>query len=292
MEFESQLHSDNVLHKQSSKTMLFTGQIIPSSHRKTLTTSDAYGSDLAPKMGSQGRLVTLPPDVWAKIASDVAHSSVRDLCSMRCASMEFLDIGAAKIVFTRTAVVDEWRRAWLSDAGREYAARFHERCKQCGNHELLYRDGMRHAFLDDNTDAAINTLLKPAREGHIVAAYIYCMLVLLGDKGGRERAEAIEMFSVLERSPMLAACRSTVKRHGDYMWIAGRCIPWMEPKREVCSSASCPTRGKIRRIHKEAHINGGFDCDNIDGAGRDVQCGLYHADYEIIMFVDLFDFWK
>ncbi|MED6225821.1 hypothetical protein PIB30_097399, partial [Stylosanthes scabra] len=225
-------------------------------------------------MGSQRRLVTLPPNVWAKIASDVAHSSVRDLCSMRCVSTEFQDAGAAEIVFTRTSVVDEWRRTWLSDAEKEYAARFHKRCKQCGNHELLYRNGMRHAFLDDNTDAAISTLLKPAREGHVAAAYVYCMLVLLGDKGDRERAEAIEMFSALEYSPGLAACRSAIKRHGDYMWIAGRCILWMEPKREVCSARSCPTRGKMRWIHKEARINGAFDCDNIDGAGRDVQCGL------------------
>ncbi|MED6186913.1 hypothetical protein PIB30_071278 [Stylosanthes scabra] len=244
----------------------------------------------APKMGSQRRLVTLPPDVWAKIASDVVHSSVRDLSSMRCVSTEFWDAGAAEIVFTRTAMVDEWRRAWLSDAGKEYAPQFHERFIQCGNHELLYRDGMRHAFLDDNTDVAISMLLKPAREGHVAAAYVYCMLVLLGDKGDRERAEAIEMFSALEHSPGLAACRSAVKRHGDYMWIDGRRIPWMEPKREVCSSGSCPTRGKMHRIHKEARINGGFDCDNVDGAGRDVQCGLCRADYEIIMFVDLFDF--
>ncbi|MED6225822.1 hypothetical protein PIB30_097400 [Stylosanthes scabra] len=45
-EFESRRHSHNALHKQSSETMLFIGQIIPSSQRKTLTTSDAYGSDL------------------------------------------------------------------------------------------------------------------------------------------------------------------------------------------------------------------------------------------------------
>ncbi|MED6162959.1 hypothetical protein PIB30_075439 [Stylosanthes scabra] len=151
---------------------------------------------------------------------------------------------------------------------------------------------MRHAFVDDNTDAAISTLLKPAREGHITAAYVYSMLVLLGDKGDREKAEAIEMFSIVERSLGLAACRSAVKRHGDYMWIVGRCIPWMEPKREVCSSALCPTRGEMRRIHKEARINGGFDYNNVNGAGRDVQCGLCYAEYEIIMFVDLFDFWK
>ncbi|MED6210676.1 hypothetical protein PIB30_066437 [Stylosanthes scabra] len=208
-------------------------------------------------MGSPRKSVTLPRDVWAKIASDVAHSSVRDLCSMRCASREFREAGAEDIVYTRTTVVDEWRQAWLSDVDKEYAARFHKCCKQCRNHELLHRDGMKQAFIDNNIDAAISTLLKPAREGHITTAYVYSMLVLLGDKGDRERAEAIEMFSAVERSPGLAACRSAVKGHGDYMWIAGRCIPWMEPKREVCSSGSCPTRGEMCWIHKEARINGG-----------------------------------
>ncbi|MED6186914.1 hypothetical protein PIB30_071279 [Stylosanthes scabra] len=55
-EFESRRYSHNALHKRSSETMLFTGQIIPSSHRKTLTTSDAYGSDLYVPADLRGEL--------------------------------------------------------------------------------------------------------------------------------------------------------------------------------------------------------------------------------------------
>nr|KYP77003.1 Serine/threonine-protein kinase CTR1 [Cajanus cajan] len=108
---------------------------------------------------------------------------------------EFLDAAKDDHVY-RHVSMENFASVSLLWFTREKESWFLKRCRESGNLEIAYREGMVQCFSSSATvRLGLENLKKAMLQGHHEAKYVYCMLLMCGEDEG-ERKEESEMAQI------------------------------------------------------------------------------------------------
>ncbi|TKY54970.1 putative F-box protein [Spatholobus suberectus] len=154
---------------------------------------------------STAPIKSLPKDLLVEVVARVASDSVIDLRNMK----------EDKYVWQRVSL-DEFRlNLWFPN---DQTLSFLKRCKESGNIESLYREGLRKFFNYPNGDiSGLGDLKMAAQKGHMEAKYVYGM-VMLCSQDDDLRKQGLEYLRFLRKSKCIIQCRNKVKHLVDRLW--------------------------------------------------------------------------
>ncbi|XP_057426559.1 putative F-box protein At1g67623 [Lotus japonicus] len=158
---------------------------------------------------------SLSRDLLAEVVATVASHSFIDLHNIKMCSKDFLDAtedsSVWRRVFLETFPLIQWRP-------NDKVLSFLNRCKECGNIESLYREGMQKYFYDPNGKIdGLGILKAAAQKGHKEAKYVYGM-ILLCSEDGELRKQGLEYIRFLRKSKCVIASRKKVEQLLNSMW--------------------------------------------------------------------------
>ncbi|XP_057450470.1 uncharacterized protein LOC130742383 [Lotus japonicus] len=96
---------------------------------------------------------------------------------------------------------------------------FLNRCRESGNIESLYREGLRKYFdyPNGNIEGGLEILKIAAQKGHNETKYVYGMISLCSEDN-KLRKQGLEYMRYLRRSKCVVSSRNRVKQLLDFMW--------------------------------------------------------------------------
>ncbi|XLR23179.1 hypothetical protein S83_051079 [Arachis hypogaea] len=124
--------------------------------------------------------------------------------------------------------------------------------------------------------------------GHVATQYAFSMMLMLCNNNDDAKKKGIETFRVLEESDALTICKVGFREVIKHSRTTQRRVPIRNGENQVCVSHTCPSRGNMGAIYhyqchgREWHVNDG------DGGASHVLRIHCRADYELILFVNLF----
>ncbi|RYR67090.1 hypothetical protein Ahy_A03g013351 [Arachis hypogaea] len=161
---------------------------------------------------------------------------------------------------------------------------FLARCRKSGHLEILFWAAVSDLFLSGCRFAGMETMHAVAAQGHSVPQYTVSMMLMLGDDA-ELKSKGLETFHGLEAAGALTICklhyprvvdmsalRASAKRRESSLCFACMSKPW---------KLGCYLPPSMLR--KRCYVN-----DGDRGAAR-VSCINCRANYELILFVHLFD---
>jgi hypothetical protein len=148
----------------------------------------------------------------------VASTSFSDLFTAKLSCKEFLEAASEKYIFEHITIekfpVIPWR---ISHS----ASCFLDSCKENGNPEALFRQGMFEFFSSKKPESGFQHLEKAAKKGHVEA--IHTCGIILVCHGGQFKQEGIELLSssksCISRHWTIKECRNKIKGILQSMWI-------------------------------------------------------------------------
>ncbi|XP_057719549.1 uncharacterized protein LOC130933975 [Arachis stenosperma] len=230
----------------------------------------------------------LPHDVWTLIAGRTAAQSVRDLCTLRMSCTTARNAGDEDFVY-RCANIPIWDQRWWSVSPMHQPGRnFLARCRQSGHLEVLFRSAVSDLFLGGCRFAGMETMHVVAAQGNSAAQYTVPMMVMLRDDA-ESKNKGLQIFRGLEAAGALTNCKLVFRGVVQGTWRHLRRLPRLNAENQVCSSHACPSRGNMGAIYRHQRYGRGWDVNEGDGGAAHIPCVHCRADYELILFVHLFD---
>ncbi|RYQ89890.1 hypothetical protein Ahy_B09g096289 isoform G [Arachis hypogaea] len=172
----------------------------------------------------------------------------------------------------------------MRQAGRNFLAR----CMQSGNLEVLFRSAVSDLFLGGSRLAGMETMQVGAAQDHSAAQYTVSMMLMLRDDF-ESKNKGLQTFHVLEAAGALTICKLVFHDVIQGTWTHMRRLPMVNAENLVCSSHACPSRGNMGAIYRSQRYGRGWDLNDGDGGAAHIPCVHCRADYELILFVHLFD---
>ncbi|XP_057748094.1 uncharacterized protein LOC130967295 [Arachis stenosperma] len=230
----------------------------------------------------------LPHDVWTLIAAKTAAQSVRDLCSLRMSCTAARNAGDEDFVYRCASIpiLDQWW--WSVSPMHQQGRNFLARCRQSGHLEILFRDAVSDLFLGGCHFAGMETMHAVAAHGHSAAQYTVSMMLMLGDDI-EAKNKGLETFRGLEAAGSLTICKLVFRDVIQGSWTHLRHVPVLNGENLVCVSHACPSRGNMGAIYHHQRYGRGWHVNDGDGGAAHIPCVHCRADYELILFVHLFD---
>ena len=172
------------------------------------------------KVGSRCNIKSLPKDLLTDVLARVASSSVADLFNVERSCKDLLEVGNDNYVLQHACmnsfhIAPEWHRS-------DKASLFLRRCRESGNAEALFRQGMIEYFSLLETESGLVLLQRAAHKGHIEATYVVGILLLSLSRGdNRLRRQGLNLLSCLKRRRCFKVreCRKRVERVVSSLWI-------------------------------------------------------------------------
>jgi hypothetical protein len=162
-----------------------------------------------------------PKDLLTEVLARVASASISDLFTAKLSCREFLEAASENYIFEHITIEKLPVIPWTISHG---ASSFLARCKENGNPEALFRQGMVEFFSSNKPESGFQHLKNAARKGHVEA--IYTCGVILVCRGGQFKQEGIELLSSLKhyksRHRSIKECRDKIKEILQSMWIDRR----------------------------------------------------------------------
>ncbi|XP_057445004.1 putative F-box protein At1g67623 [Lotus japonicus] len=157
----------------------------------------------------------LPRDLLVEVVATVASSSFMDFHTIKTCCRDFLDATEDRYVWQRVSLDNFPLIQWRPN---NKATSFLTRCKECGNMESLYREGLRKYFdyPDGNMDG-LEILKTAAQKGHKEAKYV-CGMILLCSEDDEMRKQGFEYMCILRKSKCVVELRNKVKKLMDFLW--------------------------------------------------------------------------
>ncbi|RYQ89883.1 hypothetical protein Ahy_B09g096289 isoform A [Arachis hypogaea] len=237
----------------------------------------------------------LPRDIWLAIAIKVTRNSIADLYKFCMTCCVARDVGDEDTVLRMVAIPPPHEMNWLwirDPVGR----RFFERCIGIGHPELLFREALRELYIRHNHAIGWEMLQNAASNGVDAAKYalsmellytVSMMLMLRDDFESKNKG--LQTFHVLEAAGALTICKLVFHDVIQGTWTHMRRLPMVNAENLVCSSHACPSRGNMGAIYRSQRYGRGWDLNDGDGGAAHIPCVHCRADYELILFVHLFD---
>ncbi|KAH1116432.1 hypothetical protein AAZX31_17G025500 [Glycine max] len=182
----------------------------------------------------------LPKELQVEIFAKVATRSVFDHCMIKLCCKEFLRAAEDNYVY-RHASMENFALVplpWFKGNNKEFP--FLKRCRESGNSEILYREGMVQYFTSSMMELGLKNLKEAALEGHHDAKYVYCMLLMCGEDELGERKQGFDLFCSLKASSTsLIRCRKRVKSFVQNIWVNNNPAIKDHKSSSFCCSGTC-----------------------------------------------------
>ncbi|XP_057452142.1 putative F-box protein At1g67623 [Lotus japonicus] len=157
----------------------------------------------------------LPRDLLVEVVATVVSHSFIDLCIIKKCCKDFHDASEDINIWKRVSLDKFPLIQWLPN---DKISSFLKRCRECGNMESLYREGLQKYFYYPNGKIDGFELLKvAAQKGHKEAKYV-CGMILLCSEDEELRKQGLEHMRLLRKSKCVVGSRNKVKRLLGFMW--------------------------------------------------------------------------
>jgi len=224
----------------------------------------------------------LPNDLLVDIVGKVASVSMVDLCKIKLSCKEFLSASEDRFVYQH-ASMDKFALIplpWFTD---EKGTSFLRRCRESGNSEILYREGMEQYFSTLMLNLGFEKLKKAALEGHHDAKYVYSMLLMANCEDEEGRKLGYDLFGELKNSTCISIASKRVKSFTQSMWVKNHVVIQKQALSLCCSSTY--QSGGTQKVVKK-HSTWSFDEFDNDDVG--VSCKYCDGNYELSLFCKMF----
>ncbi|KAK7387899.1 hypothetical protein VNO78_22697 [Psophocarpus tetragonolobus] len=218
---------------------------------------------------------SLPKDLKVEIFAKVATSSMFDHCMVKLCCKEFLEAAEDDHVY-RHASMENIALVPLPWFRGDKQSWFVKRCRESGNSEIAYREGMVEYFSCSRGELGLKNLKKAALEGHEEAKYVYCMLLMCGEDEG-ERKKGFQLFSSLNASTSVRRCTKRVKSFIRNMWLNHNYpAPQNHKPSSFCRSPSCNISQNLSTTFSPFL--------DLDAHSIAISCQYCAADYQLALF--------
>ncbi|RYQ83085.1 hypothetical protein Ahy_B10g101709 [Arachis hypogaea] len=154
----------------------------------------------------------------------------------------------------------------------------------------LYATAEILSFLcsDSDTQLGMETMHTVAAHGHSATQYTVSMMLMLRDDA-EAKNKGLETFHGLEVAGALTICKLVFRDVIQGSWTHLRRVPVLYGENLVYVSHACPSRGNMGAIYHHQRYGRGWHVNDSDGGTAHVPCVHYRANYELILFIHLFD---
>ncbi|KAJ1395210.1 F-box-like domain superfamily [Sesbania bispinosa] len=239
------------------------------------------GRDKKQRHDSLTTIKALPNEVFVEIVAKVASCSIFDLCKIKLSCKEFR-LAAEEDYVYQHASIEKFALVplpWFTD---EKETSFLNRCRESGNLQISYREGMVQYFSSFNEKSGLENLKRAALEGHDEAKYVYSMLLMCCDDESKRKL-GFDLFCSLKNSTCIRRCRKRVKSFIKSMWVNNPVVRNQELA--LCRSSTCDISGRLQKLSRRWSSL----VEDEDDEGIGVSCEYCDGDYELSLFCKMFE---
>ncbi|XP_057418895.1 uncharacterized protein LOC130713112 [Lotus japonicus] len=222
---------------------------------------------------------TLPRDSLVEVVATVAAHSFIDLHTIKLCCKDFLAAAPDRYVWQRVSL-DTFPLIQWSPNNKETS--FLNRCREYGNIESLYREGLRKYFNYPNgkIDDGVRILKIAAEKGHNEVKYVCGMISLCSDDD-EVRKLGLEYMHFLRKLKCVVSCRKKVKQLLKSVWKNN--VVLVRNSHPLCKvNSTC----KGWRVKKDRWVLVDDDDDDDDDMSL---CEYCRWDHELEFFYRLFN---
>ncbi|KEH35004.1 hypothetical protein MtrunA17_Chr3g0116531 [Medicago truncatula] len=227
----------------------------------------------------------LPDELLANIVGKVATFSMADLFKTTLSCKDFCKALEDPHVYQHAAL-DKFALIPLAWFTSEKETMFLSRCREMGNLEIIYREGMVQYFSTLMVNLGFDNLKNAALGGHHEAKYVYSMLLMANAENGEERKLGFDLFGELKNSSCisLVSCRKRVQSFIKSMWLRNSVVV-QNQELSLCCSSTCQSGGGTEKVVKKHSL-----WRQIDEFDNDVSfsCKYCDGNHELGLFCKLF----
>ncbi|XP_061350528.1 uncharacterized protein LOC133295691 [Gastrolobium bilobum] len=154
---------------------------------------------------------------------------------------------------------------------------FLKRCRESGNPEVLYREGLVNYFRETSTSdmqaLALEGIRTAALKGHQDAKYA-SSIILMASVDEDERSVGFEFFRAVDNECLLRHCRRRVRLFIRSLWVRREMV---YPGIPICNPRICETRFS----EDDPSSSENHEINNMLG---NKICQCCKADFEIYLF--------
>ncbi|KAJ8758898.1 hypothetical protein K2173_002677 [Erythroxylum novogranatense] len=166
----------------------------------------------------------IPQHLWTEIFARVASQSIPALSNVKMCSKSFLEAASESYVFEH-ATLKKFPVLFKNVGG---ASSFFKQCKDFGNSEALFLQGLKDFFDGLKIELGLELLNKAVDKKHPGAKYVYG--IILACHGGRHKEKGLKLLHSLTTSEskstylIIRKCRKEVKRAFTGMWLHNKLV--------------------------------------------------------------------
>ncbi|WJZ81565.1 hypothetical protein VitviT2T_001403 [Vitis vinifera] len=178
------------------------------------------------KRNSHGSTIEyLPSDLLIEVLTRVATSSFTDLFNAKLSCRNFLEASDDKFIMKNISIEKFPAIPWWQV--KDEVSSFLKACKESGNPEALYRQGMMEFFSWKKVESGEEYLKRALEMEHMEASYVYGIILLC--KGGESNEEqGMKLLNAVKKSRKLGECRKKTKAFILSMWIRNPIVKCQE----------------------------------------------------------------
>ncbi|GAB2294026.1 hypothetical protein Dimus_028242 [Dionaea muscipula] len=206
---------------------------------------------------------SLPIHVTVEILARVSSSSFTDLYNSKLCCKEFLKATEEDYVLQHTSIPRD-RFPVVPWTKEDKLVTFLKRCRECGNAEALYREGMVDYFSRMRIEAGLENLKRAANKGHIEASYVYGIILVCTERKSAQGRKLLD--DVLSNSAFNIEClRERIKTVVRQMWVTNSMAGSESEEGEEAHVNSCTCSCQ------QSEANRGWPLDDEDDVSRHSQ---------------------
>ncbi|XP_057445002.1 putative F-box protein At1g67623 [Lotus japonicus] len=157
----------------------------------------------------------LPRDLLVEVVATVASNSFIDFNTIKICCRDFLDATEDNYVWHRVSLDNFPLIQWRPN---DKVSSFLARCRECGNMESLYREGLQKYFgYPDGKMDGLEILKATAQKGHKEAKYV-CGVILLCSDDDKMRKQGLDYMRILRKFKCVIESRNKVKKLLNFLW--------------------------------------------------------------------------
>jgi hypothetical protein len=224
-----------------------------------------------------GMINILPNDMLTEVLTKVASSSFTDLFKAKLTCRDLCRLVEDDHIFQQ-ASLENILHSWCTNA----EVMLLKRCKESGNPDAIFREGMHEYFTSKNPEFGLKLLETTHEKGHIEATYIYSIILIC--LGSQLKHQSLQILSSLLfcklRGSKIKECRRRIKGHVQAMWINNRIARGQEP---YCHVETC--RNRITPNSSVARQSGWNSGDYVEDDDERFTCCMYcQCEHEAYLF--------